>query len=224
MPDMGIGETFAAIAASASEAMADVSFMDVIGAATQVAGMFTQSEGANQNAQAQNQMYQYQAQVAANNAAIANQNAQQAMNEGQVQAENQMMKGRAQAGATLAAQSASGLSVEGETAENVRKGQKIELYADEAQILNNAKTKANAFENQGKAQSAQSDIYKLAGANAIAAGDIASNSILLSGASSLADKWQKLQINQGVNAPQGGVQPKSNDPADEPWSEQPWTG
>lgn len=154
-----------------------------------VVGAGVSAFGSAQSGAAQQSMYQYQAGVAQINKQIAEQNASYAEASGEVQAQQEGMKTRAEIGQTRATQGASGV--------DVNRGSAVDVRASEAEIgaENQALTRSNAarvaygYRVEGAQQEAQSTVDLMAGKQAKTAGDIGAYASLLGGASSVSSKW-----------------------------------
>lgn len=161
-----------------------------LGAAGSILGAF----GQQQAGQAQASMYTYQAGVAQMNKTIADQNAAYALASGEVQAQQEGMKTRAEIGQTKATQGASGV--------DVNRGSSVDVRASEAEIgaENQALTRSNAarvaygYQVEGAQATAQSNIDLMAASRSKTAGTIGAFTSLLGGASSVSSKW--MQGNQ----------------------------
>lgn len=112
----------------------------------------------------------YNAQVQQNNAQIALNNATLAGREGAANAEKEQMKTRQNVGAIKAAQAASGIDINKGSAVDVQSG------ASEAGLLNaitvrsNAARQAYGYQTQAASATAQSELDKVQGKNAVKAG------------------------------------------------------
>lgn len=143
---------------------------------------------------AQSNQASYQAGIAQINKQIALKNAEYERNVGEVQAQQSGMKTRSEIGQTKAIQASSGF--------DVNKGSNVDVRSSEALIgkenvdviRSNAARRAYGYEVEAVQDEAQSNIYKMAGANAKTAGGIGAIGSILGGASSVSSKW--LQGNQ----------------------------
>ncbi len=150
--------------------------------------------GAQQQASAQAQAANYQAQVARNNAIIQERNAQAAIQAGETEAQNQQRKTAATLGAARAAMAASGLDTTSGTPLDLQSDIVKLGKLDELTIRNNAARTAYGYRIQGMSNTAEADLAGMRAKSAVSAGNIASMSTLLSGATSLSDKfmgWQR---------------------------------
>jgi hypothetical protein len=135
----------------------------------------------------------YQAQVARNNQLIAQQNAEYASNVGETQAQAQDLKNRQQLGQIAAAQSASGLSFDSPTMQDVRTGSANVLRMDTVNTAQNAQLRSRAYDAQAANYGAQADLYGSAASDARRAGTFNAFGSLLSGGSQFAAKWDRYQ-------------------------------
>jgi hypothetical protein len=165
-----------------------------IGLISTIFGGVTQAQGAQQQAQAQQGMYNYQAGVARFNAAIALQNADYARQQGERQAEIYGLKAGQELGGIRAAQSATGLDINTGSAVKVLASQRKVANMDMAQIRANAAKTAYDFDVTSMGFEQQANLYKMAGANAAAAGQINVESSILGTVGSVSSKW--LQASQ----------------------------
>jgi hypothetical protein len=173
--------------------MADPSTLAMASMGGTVAGSLLSAFGSSYKGQAQANMYDYQAGVAKINQQINLQNADYERNVGEVEAQESGMKTRAQVGATVAAQASSGLDVNRGSASDVRTSE-IEIgQQDENIIRANAARKAYGYEVEATQDSAQAGLYGMAATTAKTSGAIGALSSILSGGTSVADKWLKGQ-------------------------------
>lgn len=154
-----------------------------------VAGTAVSAYGAYEQGQANAAAAKYQAQVAANNAAIAEQNAKMATQKGEIEAEQQGLKNRAEMGAITAEQSAGGVDVNTGSAANVKKGQDILGMTDVSQIRQNAAIENYGYRSQKMGYQAQSGLDTAEASNAATAGDIGAVGSLLGGASRVGGQY-----------------------------------
>lgn len=154
-------------------------------------GGITQAFGAEQQGAAQAAMYNYQAGIAQMNAQIAKQNADYETALGEVQAQQQGMKTRAEIGETRAAQGAGGLDVN--TGSNLAvRASEAELGAqDQAMIRSNAARRAYGQMVEAAQDTAQSNVDMMAASNAKQAADINAFSSILGAGSSVSSKWMQ---------------------------------
>jgi hypothetical protein len=165
---------------SATTIMAGVSMaMTAAGTAMSIAGQA-------QQAGAQAGMANYQAQVARNNQMVAEWNAQRALQQGQVDEQNQRSKAAALLGSQRAALASQGGDVDS--------GSPLDIQADTARageydaqtIRNNAAVKAYGYRVQGANAGAEANLDDYKAASAMGALPYGMGSSLLGGASKLA--------------------------------------
>lgn len=174
--------------------MADPGTLAIAGMAGSAVGGLLGAFGSVYKGQAQANMYNYQAGIAQMNQQISLQNADYERNVGEVQAQESGMKTRAQVGQTEAAQAGSGLDVNRGSAAAVRSSE-IEIgQQDENIIRANAARRAYGYEVEATQESAQAGLYRMAAETSQTSGDIGAATSLLSGGTSVADKW--LQATQ----------------------------
>ena len=135
----------------------------------------------------------YQAQVARNNAQIAQQNAEYASQAGETAAQAQDLKARSALGSIRAAQSASGISVDSPSLQDVYEGSAQVFRLDTANIVQNAALRARAYEAKGAEYLAEADLDERKASGAQSAGYLSAAGSLLSGAASFSDKWAKYR-------------------------------
>lgn len=131
----------------------------------------------------------YQAQVAENNSAIAGRNAEFATQEGNVQAENQGLKNRSQAGSIIANTAANGIDVNSGSAKQVQQSQQILGNLDAMTIRSNAAREAYGYQTQAQNFTAEAALKSSEAKNDVSAGFMGAGSSLLSGASSLGKQY-----------------------------------
>lgn len=131
---------------------------------------------------AKSSMYSYQAGVAQMNQKVALENARYSREVGERKAEVSGMQTRAQIGATKARQAASGFSVEGESASDVRESEHMLGQFEQATIRSDAAKAAYGHEIEALNYEAESNMYKTASKTT----KIAS---FIGAASSVSDKW-----------------------------------
>ena len=135
----------------------------------------------------------YQAQVARNNAQIAQQNAEYASQAGETAAQAQDLKARSALGSIKAAQSASGISVDSPSLQDVYEGSAQVFRLDTANIVQNAALRARSYEAKGAEYLAEADLDERKASGAQSAGYLSAAGSLLSGAASFSDKWAKYR-------------------------------
>lgn len=171
--------------------------LPLIAAAASVGGTVMSFVGAQQQASGQAAAANYQAQVATNNATIANQNAQAATQAGETEEQNQRQKTAQNIGQQRAVMAANGIDTTSGTSLDVLSDTAKVGELDALTIRSNTARQAYNYQVQGMSDTSQSSLDKATAANDITAGNIAGTSSLLSGATSLSDKflgWQKAGI------------------------------
>lgn len=180
---------------------------------TSLAGMYVQNQAANQaaagartQAQAVSEASKYQAQVARNNAVIDEQNAQVALDAGRTAEQGQRQKTAQIIGQTRNAIAANGFSTTNGTPADIISDEAKLGELDALTIRHNAARQAYGYRVEGMSDEAQAGLLEREGANALVAGEIkagaaktAGLSSILSGATSLSDKflgWQKAGMLQ----------------------------
>jgi hypothetical protein len=164
---------------SATTVMAGVSM------AMTAAGTAMSAIGQAQQAGASASMANYQAQVARNNQMVAEWNAQRALQQGQVDEQNQRFKSAALLGSQRAALASQG--------GDINSGSPLDIQSDTARageydaqtIRNNAATKAYGYRVQGANAGAEANLDDYRAASAMSALPYGIGSSLLSGAKSL---------------------------------------
>jgi hypothetical protein len=189
--------------------MADPATLAMASVGGTVAGTLLSAFGANYQGQAQANMYNYQAGIAQMNSKISLQNADYERSVGEVEAQESGMRTRVQVGATEAAQARSGLDVNRGSAAAVR-GSETEIgQQNEAIIRLNAVRKAYGYEVEATQDTAQSNLYQMAAKTSQTSGILGAVKSILSGGTSVADKWLKGQAtgvfggNDGATPPDG---------------------
>lgn len=169
--------------------MADPFTMTAISIGTAIAGAGVSAYGASKQGSSSAAMYQYQSGVAKQNAEIAKQNANYERYVGEIEAQRVGMKGRAEAGAIRAKQSASNLDITSGTAEKVQDSHALLTSHDQTTTRANAARRAYGYEIEALREQTQSQLYNMASSNAKSAGMISAVGSLISGASSVSSKW-----------------------------------
>lgn len=169
--------------------MASPTILGGVGVAGSLAGSIFGAFGAEEGGKAAAQADQYKAAIAQMNAKIALQNADYARSVGEVQAQQSGMKTRAQVGATVAAQGASGFDVNKGSNVAVRQSETEIGQYEQSVIRSNAAKKAYGYEVEAANDTAQGQLDTMAAAQDTKAGDIGAISSLLGGASSVSSKW-----------------------------------
>jgi hypothetical protein len=160
-----------------------------IGTGATVAGGLTSAIGSVLGGIGASKQAQYQAGVAQINRTIALQNADYARKVGESRAVELGLKSRAAQATTLARQGGSGLDVNRGSAAAVRASEgEMGRYEQSVARANAAKT-AYGYQVQALEDTAQGQVYQMAGSQALTAGYIGAGSSLLSGAGNVASKW-----------------------------------
>lgn len=171
--------------------------LPLISAVAGVAGTAVSFFGAQQQASSAAAAANYQAQVSRNNAIIQEQNAQAALDAGRTQEQAQRQKTAQLEGAARAAMAANGIDTTSGTALNVL-GDTAKLgELDALTIRSNAGRQAYNYRVGAMSETAEAGLYDSRAASAKSAGAITGMSTILSGATSLGDKflnWQREGI------------------------------
>ena len=149
--------------------------------------------GQANRAQADAAQANYMAQVARNNQILADRNSALALQQGQVQEDRQRLKTAQLLGSQRAVLAAQG--------GDVNAGSNLDLLGDTARagesdvqtIRNNAAQQAYGYQLQGESAGGQASLYSANAANTMANLPYGIGSSLLGGASSIADRWSRLQ-------------------------------
>ena len=136
-------------------------------------------------------MYNYQSGIARLNQQIDLQNAEYARQQGEQQAQQFGLKAGQQFGQIKVAQAASGFDVRGGSNAQVQASQRHLNSLDMDVIRSNAAKTAYNYETQGAVAGAQAKLYSMAGAQALAAGEIGFGTSILGGISSVSSEWLK---------------------------------
>jgi hypothetical protein len=174
--------------------MCDMISMAIAGVASTALSAYGQIQ-AGQQAQA---AADYNAAVARNNQIIADRQAEDAVKRGQVAEEEQRRRTRAIAGTQRAALAASGVQLD--------QGSPADILADTAQfgeldaltIRNNAEREAYGYRVQGMNFGAEAGLQQGRASSAMTGAYLGAGSTLLSGATSVADRWY---TQRRLNAP-----------------------
>lgn len=165
------------------EALAAVSLGSAVG------GTLLNMTGARASSDAQAQAANYQAAVARNNQVIAQQYADRSITAGMSKAELQDYKTRQMLGTAKATQAASGVDVNSGSPLDVRRSIAEVGELDKETIMFNAQNEAFGYKVRAAGFGADADLGKMKADAAVTAGDYAVASSLISGASSVSDKW-----------------------------------
>lgn len=178
--------------------------LPIIGIASSVIGTGMSAMGAIQQGNAQAQAANYQAQVAANNKIIADQNARYAIQAGQVQEANKRTQTAALIGTQRAAGAANGLDVNSGSNVDLQASAATLGEADALTIRDAAARQARGYQIQGLDYQATAQLDQMRANNASQAGGLNAFASILGGASSVADKWSKMQGAVGYDTSGGG--------------------
>lgn len=165
--------------------------------ASAIGGTVLQADAAYQSGQAKAASSAYQSQVAANNARIAQQDATLEIQAGETAAFNRGMKTRAQVGQEKAAQGAAGIDVNTGSAVDVRAGTEELGMLDALTIRSDAAKRAYARQVEATSDTAQAKLLEQQSQQEEDAGALGAAATLLSGASSVGEKWGKYQTLYG---------------------------
>ena len=161
--------------------------------ASSVGGTIAGGIGQSQAADAASASAGYQAQVAKNNALIAQQNARYAMQAGRTNAQNQDFQTRANIGTATAAQGASGVDVASGSPVEVRStiGQLGRLKS--LQDIQQAQAEAYGYQTKATGFGAEAELQEMKAKAAQEAKGPALAGTILSGISSVSDKWLRFK-------------------------------
>ena len=182
--------------------MADPVTMAGVGIGSTVASTFFGAMGAGQSAQAQAGMYQYQSGMALLNKRIAEQNADYTREVGEVTAQREGMKTRAEIGTTKATQAGRGLDINVGSPADVRASEAELGEHNQAVIRSDFAKKAYGFEVEAAKETAQAGMYQTAAAQSRRAGSLNMLSSIIGGASSVASKWSQAST-AGIGSSSG---------------------
>lgn len=168
-----------------------------VGLVASAGGAITSAIGSVFQGQAQAAQYNYQAGVARVNQTLAQQDANYALAAGEVEAQQQGMKTRAEVGLTRAVQGASNVDVNTGSSSQVVKSE-IEIgQENEALVRADAAKRAFGYNVEAAKQGAQAGVYTSAAKTSIEAGQLGAVSSILGGVGSVSSKWLQGQ-SQGV--------------------------
>lgn len=156
---------------------------------------------------ANKKMYDYQAGIAKINQKNALQDADYARSVGETEAQTSGMKTRFTLGKIVSTQAASGLDVNSGSNQRVQEGEQAIGTHDESVIRSSAAKRAYGYEVEAATDSAQAQVYTMAGKQAQTAGQIGAATSILGSASSVAGKWldaSKVGLYSGDGGPGGG--------------------
>lgn len=158
-----------------------------------VAGTALQSIGASGTANSQFSVYGYQSQVAANNATIQRQNAEAALASGQYAEMASRLRSGAVRGAARAASASSGLDVSVGTPTQIAQTNEITSGLDAAMVHYNAAREAFGLQSNAANLDQESGLLAKAARDTAGGGGLAVLKSLVSGASSVADRWLRFK-------------------------------
>lgn len=153
--------------------------------------------GQRQQAQATQASAQFNAKVASNNAILARQQAGQARDIGKVNLAQQQLEARQLIGLQRATLAGSGVLTGVGSARDIETGTRAQAGVDAATIRSNTAREALGFLTQGANFDAQGGLILAEGSNRASAINSESFSTLLTGAGSVATKWNAYR-NTGV--------------------------
>ena len=159
-----------------------------------VAGGITSLIGGRQAAAAEADSARYQAAVYRNNQLAAEEKARYAAQAGQIRAQAQSFKNRAEQGKLEAAQSASGIDLASPSLTATREGVADLGLLDTATIENEARIRSQAYEQEASNLGASAGLADARARSARRAGAISGVSSILGTASSFADKWNRFKF------------------------------
>lgn len=154
-------------------------------------GSIYKAKGEKDLAESKAKTYEYQAGVAEVNKDIALQNRDYAFQVGESEAVAYGLKAQRRAGQLKAAQGASGIDIGSESSVAVREGQKATTRLDLATIRSNAARVAYGYESEAVQYENQAELYRRGAKDTRKAGRTSATASLISGVSSVADKWGK---------------------------------
>jgi hypothetical protein len=181
-----------------------------IGLASSAAGGIMGAFGSEYSGQANKTMYGYQSGIAAINSQLAKSDAEYARVAGEREAEIAGLKGREIVGATKAGYAAGNIDPTTGSAKGVLTSEAFVNAANQNTIRANAAKRAYGFEVTAAEDTAQSQLYTMAGNTSATAGNIGAVSSLLGGVGSVSSKWlagQQAGIFGGSSG--SGVNPDS---------------
>lgn len=160
----------------------------VAGVASAAVGVYSSIAQANAaadaaaiQAQAQRDQALYQAEVARNNALIEEQNAEQAAVRAAVIAQDQDTAARAELGALIAEQAASGLDLGSGSFLQIREGAETIAAVDRARVIQSGQIEASQHQSAAADFTTQAELFEAEAQNASVAGDINQRASLISG-------------------------------------------
>lgn len=173
--------------------MADPVSLTAISIGASAAGAGVNAFGSYQAGKSSRNMYNYQAAVADMNKKVADQNAAYETSVGEAQAAQKGLETQSKMGQARAAGGASGLDVNTGSKLAVQDSIQTVGEYDQAVIRANSARKAYGYEVEAAQDTAQGQIYRMAGEDSYKAGEIKAASSILGGASSVSSKWLDAQ-------------------------------
>lgn len=168
-----------------------VAFLPVASLVIGGIGTAVSAIGAISSGQAQAQQANYAAQVARNNATIANQNARYAMEAGQAKTEDEGLRASARLASVRAGIAAGGLDPNTGSAADVQTSDRSIGYLDTVRTQQQAALNAYGYRTQSTNFTAEAGLDTARAGADTTAGEIGAAGDLLSGASSVGDKYIK---------------------------------
>ena len=154
-----------------------------------VAATAASAYGIQQQAQAKSDAAKYESDIADRNQEIANQNAKDAIERGQIEERRQRLLTQQEIGKHVSDAAARGVLVNSGSELLRQEDLAASGEFDALTIRSNAAREALGFKRQAGGFSATSSLASSTASNAIAAGNIQTAGTVLSGASSVAGKW-----------------------------------
>jgi hypothetical protein len=170
------------------------------GLAISMLGTLSQAAGQRQQAEAAEKSAQFNAQVARNNATVARQQAVQAHDTGKVKSAQEALKARQLAGLSRTAGAGRGALVSGESEAQAIEEIRNRAGVDVATIRSNTARESLGFITQGANFDAQGGLILAEGSNRASALNAQASASLLTGAGSVATKWNAYRDTGGTLA------------------------
>lgn len=173
---------------------------------TSAIGSMLSAQGAAYEGESKGRMYDYQAGVSRINAKLKEQDADYARYVGDIEAERKGMETRFKVGQTKAIQAGSGLDVNFGSPATVRESEEELGRFDQDIIRSDAARRAYGFGVEASREKAQAGVYDVAASESRRAGRMGRYTSLLSGATSVADRWTRAsQLGMFSNRPASPV-------------------
>ncbi len=163
--------------------------LGAVGMGASALGGIVGAAGNIMSGNASKQMYDYQAGIAQMNKNIALQDATYARAVGESEAQKSGMATRFTLGKIISAQSGSGIDVTSGSNKAVQESTQAIGTHDEAVIRSTAAKRAYGYEVEAAQDTAQGQVYQMAGRNAQTAGQIGAATSILGSVSSVSSKW-----------------------------------